>query len=59
MSINTLANVGMFCIAIIGYLVITGILGLLISGDTDDFTAPAWIFGALLYAITIIVLCKV
>lgn len=53
MSMEELAGVGVFVIAFIAYLFGTAVFGLFISSpDTEEFTIPAWLVGAVVYGIT-------
>ena len=59
MTMQELASVGIFVIAFIGYLLVTAIFGLLItSPDCEQFTIPAWVIGAVVYAVTVTYMWK-
>ena len=53
MSQNELACVGKFTIALLGYFMGTGLVGALLSGDSDPETFPAvaWVVGGIVFAI--------
>ena len=52
-----LANCGLFFIAALGYAIITGIAGLILSvGDEDSIAPSAWIIGCLMYATTVVLM---
>ena len=51
MSQADLANFGKFVLALFGYFIGTGVLGMLISGfDSDDFLVSGWIIGGFAFA---------
>lgn len=59
MTIQELANVGVFAIAFIAYLLVTAVFGLLItSPDCGHFTISAWVIGAVVYAVTVTCMWK-
>lgn len=52
-----LANCGLFFIAALGYVFITGVAGLALSIEEEDSIAPAaWFVGCLMYAITVVLM---
>ncbi len=56
---EVLANLGLFFIAALGYVFITGIVGILLSiGDENDSSklCSAWFIGCLMYAITVVLM---
>ena len=54
MTMQELANVGIFVIAFIGYILVTAVFGVLIvSPDWEKFTILAWVMGAVVYAVTV------
>lgn len=59
MTVNDLANVGVFVIALVGYVLGTGFFGVITSnGDGDMMPIALWIWGAIAYAITIMIMWK-
>lgn len=51
MSQAELANVGKFVLALFGYFIGTGVLGITISGDDSDaFPVVGWVIGGLVFA---------
>ena len=55
MSQAELANVGKFILALFGYFIGTGVLGIIISGDDSDaFPVVGWVIGGLMFAISIL-----
>ena len=55
MSQAELANVGKFILALFGYFIGTGVLGITISGeDSDAFPVVGWVIGGLMFAILIL-----
>lgn len=54
---EVLADCGLFFIAALGFAIITGVAGLILSvGDEDSITPSAWIIGYLMYATTVAVM---
>ena len=54
---ETLAEVGLFFIAALGFAIITGVAGLVLSvGDEDSIAPSAWIIGCLMYATTVVLM---
>lgn len=52
---EVLANCGLFFIAALGYVFITGILGLIFGeGDDSSMLCSAWLIGCFIYAITVV-----
>lgn len=59
MTVNDLANVGVFVIALVGYVLGTGFFGVITSnGDEDMMPIASWIWGAITYAITVMIMWK-
>ena len=55
MSQAELANVGKFILALFGYFIGTGVLGIIIAGiDSDDISVVGWIMGGLAFATLIL-----
>lgn len=59
MSVNDLANVGVFVIAIIGFALGTGFFGVLMSFDNSN-TIPlaAWLVGIFVYGLTVMLMWR-
>ena len=56
-NLEILANCGLFFIAALGYVFITGVAGLSwTAGDADSMAPPAWLAGCLMYAITVVLM---
>lgn len=54
---EVLANCGLFFIAALGYVFITGILGLIFGeGDSGSILCSAWLVGCLIYGITVVLM---
>lgn len=57
MDEKTLAHFGLFTIAVIGYVLGTGLIGVVVGidsyGDDRLFPYVAWISGAILYGLTV------
>ena len=52
---EVLADCGLFFIAALGFVIITGVAGLALSiGDEDSMAPSAWLVGCLMYAITVV-----
>lgn len=52
MSQVELANVGKFVLALFGYFIGTGVMGLIITdGNSDDIPTAGWVIGGLAFAI--------
>lgn len=52
---EVLANCGLFFIAALGYVFITGIIGLMLKEEDDSsILCSAWLVGCLMYAITVV-----
>lgn len=62
MDEKTLAQVGLFAIAVFGYTLGTGIIGVLIGTDSNGndrfFSYVAWITGAIAYGVTMVMMWK-
>ena len=62
MDEKTLAQVGLFTIAVIGYVFGTGIIGVLLGIEFDGndrlFPYVAWITGAIAYGVTMVMIWK-
>lgn len=62
MNEKTLAYFGLFTIAVIGYVLGTGVIGVVVGIDSygDDHLFPyvAWITGAIAYGVTMVMLWK-
>ena len=59
MTMQELAHVGVFVIAFIAYLLGTAVFGLFVtSPDCEQFTIPAWVTGAVVYALTVTYMWK-
>lgn len=55
MSQAELANVGKFVLALFGYFIGTGVLGIIIAGnDLDDIPVVGWVIGGLMFATLIL-----
>ena len=55
MSQAELANVGKFILALFGYFIVTGVLGIIIAGhDTDAIELVGWVIGGLMFATLIL-----
>ena len=55
MSQAELANVGKFILALFGYFIGTGVLGIIIAGiDSDVIPVVGWVIGGLMFAISIL-----
>lgn len=53
MSVNELANVGVFVIAIIGFTLGTGFVGTLMADDLDNMPLASWLVGIFVYGFTV------
>ena len=54
MSQAELANVGKFILALFGYFIGTGVLGIIIAGeDSDAIPVTGWIIGGFMFAILV------
>ncbi len=54
MTVNELANVGVFVIAMIGFALGTGFFGALIAfGDLDNIPLTSWLVGIFVYGLTV------
>ena len=53
MSQTELACVGKFVIALLGYFLVTGLIGALLTGDSDPENIPAgaWAVGGIAFAL--------
>lgn len=62
MDEKTLAQVGLFTIAVIGYVLGTGGIGVVFGIDSDGndslFPYVAWITGAIAYGVTMVIMWK-
>lgn len=60
MDEKTLAQVGLFAIAVFGYTLGTGLIGVIIGTDSNGndrlFSYVAWITGAIAYGVTMVVM---
>lgn len=55
MSQAELANVGKFILALFGYFIGTGVLGIIIAGnDSDAIPVVGWVIGGLMFATLIL-----
>ena len=55
MSQAELANVGKFILALFGYFIGTGVLGIIIAGnDSDAISIVGWFIGGLMFVISIL-----
>ena len=55
MSQAELANVGKFILALFGYFIGTGVLGITISGeDSDAFPVVGWVIGGIMFAVLVL-----
>lgn len=55
MSQAELANVGKFVLALFGYFIGTGVLGIIIAGnDSDAISTVGWFIGGLVFAILVL-----
>ena len=54
---EVLANCGLFFIAALVYVIITGVASLALSiGDENSMAPCAWLVGCLMYAITVVLM---
>ena len=52
---EVLADCGLFFIAALVFVIITGVAGLALSiGEEDSIAPAAWLVGCLMYAITVV-----
>lgn len=62
MDEKILAQVGLFAIAVIGYVLGTGAIGVVFGIDSDGndrlFPYVAWITGAIAYGVTMVIMWK-
>lgn len=62
MDEKTLAHFGLFTIAVIGYILGTGIIGVIVGIDSNGndclFPYVAWITGAVAYGVTMVMMWK-
>ena len=62
MDEKTLTQVGLFTIAVIGYVLGTGVIGVIIGIDSNGndrlFSFVAWITGAIVYGVTMVMMWK-
>ena len=62
MDEKTLAQFGLFAIAVIGYVLGTGVIGVVVGIDSDGndhlFPYVAWITGAIAYGVTMVMIWK-
>lgn len=62
MDEKTLAQFGLFIIAVIGYVLGTGVIGVFASIDSNGhdglFPYVAWITGAIAYGVTMVMMWK-
>ena len=62
MDDKTLKYVGLFTIAVIGYILGTGLIGVVIGIDSNGndrlFPYVAWITGAIAYGVTMVMMWK-
>jgi len=55
MSQVELANVGKFVLALFGYFIGTGVLGIIITGvDSDYIPIVGWVIGGIMFAILVL-----
>ena len=54
MSMNDFANVGVLVIAMIGFALGTGLVGVLMAcGDLNNVPLPSWLVGIFVYGLTV------
>ena len=54
MNVNDFANVGVFVIAMIGFALGTGLVGLLIAPDDwEEIPLISWVVGIIVYGLTV------
>lgn len=62
MDEKTLAQFGLFTIAVIGYVLGTGLIGVIVGIDSNGndrlFPYVAWITGAITYGVTMVMMWK-
>lgn len=62
MDEKTLAQVGLFAIAVFGYTLGTGLIGVIVGIDSNGnnrlFSYVAWITGAIAYGVTMVMMWK-
>lgn len=62
MDEKTLAKVGLFFIAVIGYVLGTGLIGVIVGIDSNGndrlFPYVAWVTGAVAYGVTMVMMWK-
>lgn len=62
MDEKTLTYVGLFTIAVIGYVLGTGLIGVIVGIDSNGsdhlFPYVAWITGAIAYGVTMVMMWK-
>lgn len=62
MDEKTLAQVGLFAIAVFGYTLGTGLIGVIVDIDSNGndrlFSYVAWITGAVVYGVTMVMMWK-
>lgn len=62
MDDKTLKYVGLFTIAVFGYVLGTGLIGVIVgidsNGDDRLFPFVAWITGAIVYGVTMVMMWK-
>lgn len=62
MDEKTLAQVGLFAIAVFGYTLGTGLIGVIVGIDSNGndrlFSYVAWITGAVAYGVTMVMMWK-
>ena len=60
MDEKTLAQFGLFTITVIGYVLGTGLIGVIVGIDSDGndilFPYVAWITGAIAYGVTMVIM---
>lgn len=60
MDEKTLAQVGLFAIAVFGYILGTGLIGVIVGIDSDGndclFPYVAWVTGAIAYGVTMVMM---
>lgn len=62
MDEKTLTYFGLFTIAVIGYVLVTGLIGVIVGIDSNGndrlFPYVAWVTGAIAYGVTMVMMWK-
>lgn len=59
MSVNEFANVGVFVMAMIGFVLGTGFFGVLMTlDDLDNMPLASWLVGIFVYGLTVMFMWK-